>query len=98
MALRLSPGGCRSLSCDCGLFTVSILFLHKEFFMSEVSTPLAPAAAPVAAQPPAWPGTAPVAAQPPVTQAALANAAARAAASNTRRDLVEYLRLRRTRA
>jgi hypothetical protein len=32
---------------------------------------------------------------PPVTQAALANAAARAAASNARRDLVEYLRLRR---
>jgi hypothetical protein len=31
----------------------------------------------------------------PVTQAALANAAARAAASNSRRDLVEYLRLRR---
>jgi hypothetical protein len=32
---------------------------------------------------------------PPVTQAALLNAAARAAASNSRRDLVEYLRLRR---
>jgi hypothetical protein len=32
---------------------------------------------------------------PPITQAALANAAARAAASNARRDLVEYLRLRR---
>ena len=33
--------------------------------------------------------------KPPMTQAALMNAAARAAASNSRRDLVEYLRLRR---
>jgi hypothetical protein len=31
----------------------------------------------------------------PVTAAALANAAARAAASGARRELVEYLRLRR---
>jgi hypothetical protein len=31
----------------------------------------------------------------PVTVAALANAAARAAASGARRDLLEYLRLRR---
>ena len=42
-----------------------------------------------------WPagGEQPVTA--PVTQAALANAAARAAASASRRDLLEYLRLRR---
>mgnify|MGYP001552249108 CR=1 FL=1 len=32
---------------------------------------------------------------PPVTQAMLENAAARALASNARRDLIEYLRLRR---
>ena len=31
----------------------------------------------------------------PVTQAALANAAARVSASGARRDLLEYLRLRR---
>ena len=43
-----------------------------------------------------WPGGAEGGAVvPPVTQAALLNAAARAAASNARRDLVEYLRLRR---
>jgi hypothetical protein len=35
------------------------------------------------------------AAAPPITAAALANAAARAAASLSRRDLLEYLRLRR---
>lgn len=34
----------------------------------------------------------------PVTQAALLNAAARAAASCSRRDLMEYLRLRRKHA
>ena len=43
-----------------------------------------------------WPeGEGTPAIQPPVTAAALANAAARAAASNSRRDLLEYLRLRR---
>ncbi len=35
--------------------------------------------------------------QPPVTQALLANAAARAAASGARHDLIDYLRLRRKR-
>jgi hypothetical protein len=44
---------------------------------------------------PAWPENAPPPVDPPLTQAALANAAARAAASNSRRDLVAYLRLRR---
>jgi hypothetical protein len=43
----------------------------------------------------AWPAGQAQAVDPPVTQAVLANAAARAAASNSRRDLVEYLRLRR---
>lgn len=48
---------------------------------------------------PKWPAPEPVAAfAPPVTQATLANAAARAAATNSRRDLVEYLRLRRKHA
>ena len=42
-----------------------------------------------------WPGSNPPAVDPPLTQAALQNAAARAAASNSRRDLVAYLRLRR---
>ncbi len=42
-----------------------------------------------------WPAAEGSAISAPVTQAALANAAARAAASNARRDLVEYLRLRR---
>ena len=42
-----------------------------------------------------WPGGEGGEVRPPVTQAALMNAAARAAASNSRRDLVEYLRLRR---
>jgi hypothetical protein len=47
---------------------------------------------------PKWPAddAAPASAPPPaLTQAALANAAARAAASNSRRDLADYLRLRR---
>ena len=44
---------------------------------------------------PKWPTPAAASVTPPVTQAALANAAARAAATNSRRDLVEYLRLRR---
>lgn len=48
-------------------------------------------------QAPRWPAGEPAAVAAPVTQAALANAAARAAASNSRRDLVEYLRLRRKR-
>jgi hypothetical protein len=43
----------------------------------------------------AWPASGPLAVEAPVTQASLANAAARAAASNSRRDLVAYLRLRR---
>ena len=43
-----------------------------------------------------WPeGQAGGAISAPVTAAALANAAARAAASSSRRDLLEYLRLRR---
>lgn len=42
-----------------------------------------------------WPAAEGAEVPPPVTQAALANAAARAAASNARRDLVAYLRLRR---
>jgi len=42
-----------------------------------------------------WPGGEGGEVKAPVTQAALLNAAARAAASNSRRDLVEYLRLRR---
>jgi hypothetical protein len=43
-----------------------------------------------------WPeGPGPQAVQPPVSAALLANAAARAAASNSRRELLEYLRLRR---
>jgi hypothetical protein len=44
---------------------------------------------------PKWPSAEAGAITPPITQAALANAAARASASNSRRDLVEYLRLRR---
>ena len=44
---------------------------------------------------PTWPENSPPPVEPPVTQAALLNAAARAAASNARRDLVAYLRLRR---
>ena len=46
-------------------------------------------------EPPKWPQEEGKAVVPPVTHAALANAAARAAATNSRRDLVEYLRLRR---
>lgn len=42
-----------------------------------------------------WPGGGGAGASAPVTEAALANAAARAAASGARRDLLEYLRLRR---
>jgi hypothetical protein len=43
-----------------------------------------------------WPGGEEGAAvAPPVSQALLANAAARAAASGARRELMEYLRLRR---
>jgi hypothetical protein len=61
---------------------------------AEVQPPVASPVVP-AAEAPKWPaqGTAPV--HPPVTQAVLANAAARAAATNSRRDLVTYLRLRR---
>jgi hypothetical protein len=44
---------------------------------------------------PKWPSAEAGTVAPPLTQAALANAAARASASNSRRDLVEYLRLRR---
>jgi hypothetical protein len=44
---------------------------------------------------PKWPTQEPPAVAPPVTLATLANAAARAAATNSRRDLVHYLRLRR---
>lgn len=45
---------------------------------------------------PKWPEDAQGAAvAAPVSQALLANAAARAAASGTRRELIEYLRLRR---
>ncbi|HVX83676.1 MAG TPA: hypothetical protein VH253_02555 [Phycisphaerae bacterium] len=59
--------------------------------MSDVQTP-------PAAEPAKWPASGETAAvSPPLTQAALANAAARAMASNTRRDLMEYLRLRRKR-
>ena len=42
-----------------------------------------------------WPADKAPSVDAPLTQAALSNAAARAAASNSRRDLVEYLRLRR---
>ena len=42
-----------------------------------------------------WPASQSEGVSPPLTQAALANAAARATATNSRRDLVEYLRLRR---
>ncbi|HEY4329905.1 MAG TPA: hypothetical protein VGN88_09225 [Phycisphaerae bacterium] len=42
-----------------------------------------------------WPAGSEPAVTAPVTQAALANAAARAAASGSRRDLLDYLRLRR---
>ena len=42
-----------------------------------------------------WPSGGGGAVSGPVTQAALLNAAARAAASCSRRDLMEYLRLRR---
>jgi hypothetical protein len=42
-----------------------------------------------------WPADPGAAISAPVTAAALANAAARAAASGTRRDLLDYLRLRR---
>jgi hypothetical protein len=43
-----------------------------------------------------WPGgEGGGAVNPPVSQALLANAAARAAASGARRELMEYLRLRR---
>lgn len=63
--------------------------------MSDVLTiPLVPAAASGA---PAvnWPAAGSSAVGPPITQAALFNAAARAAASNARRDMAAYLRLRR---
>ena len=57
----------------------------------------AAAASPAATAAPAgsWPGGSAAPVSPPLTQALLANACARAAASNSRRDLVEYLRLRR---
>ena len=42
-----------------------------------------------------WPAGEGKSVSAPVTEAALANAAARAAASSSRRDLLEYLRLRR---
>jgi hypothetical protein len=42
-----------------------------------------------------WPTEGVGAASAPVSTAALANAAARAAASGAKRDLLEYLRLRR---
>jgi hypothetical protein len=42
-----------------------------------------------------WPAEGGGAISAPVTAAALANAAARAAARGARRDLLEYLRLRR---
>ncbi|MGN6367966.1 MAG: hypothetical protein ACTHN5_06865 [Phycisphaerae bacterium] len=48
---------------------------------------------PVAA--PKWPAREQEGVAPPATQARLAEVAARAAATNSRRDLVEYLRLRR---
>ena len=44
---------------------------------------------------PKWPAAEGGGVAPPVTQAALLNAAARASASNSRRDLIAYLRLRR---
>lgn len=46
-------------------------------------------------EPAKWPASEAGSVSPPLTQASLANAAARAMASNSRRDLVEYLRLRR---
>jgi hypothetical protein len=60
-------------------------------------TPSPSAAGPSPAPPPQWPAGDPTdpGSAPPITRAALANAAARAAASNSRRDLLEYLRLRR---
>jgi hypothetical protein len=63
---------------------------------TEIQTPASPAPAsspPVEA--PKWPTTPAAPVSPPVTQAVLANAAARAAATNSRRDLITYLRLRR---
>jgi hypothetical protein len=44
---------------------------------------------------PKWPAPEQAGVAPPITRATLANAAARAAATNSRRDLVDYLRLRR---
>ena len=44
---------------------------------------------------PKWPAPEAKGVAPPITGATLANAAARAAATNSRRDLVDYLRLRR---
>ena len=44
---------------------------------------------------PKWPAGEGSAVSAPVTAAALANAAARAASSGSRRELLEYLRLRR---
>jgi hypothetical protein len=44
---------------------------------------------------PNWPAPQGGGVSPPMTQASLLNAAARASASNSRRDLIEYLRLRR---
>ena len=44
---------------------------------------------------PKWPTPEAQGVAPPITHATLANAAARAAATNSRRDLVDYLRLRR---
>ena len=42
-----------------------------------------------------WPAQEQPGVVPPVTHVTLASAAARAAATNSRRDLVDYLRLRR---
>jgi hypothetical protein len=55
----------------------------------------APVSSPPTAQWPGSPPATPAAPAPPLVQAVLANAAARAAASGARRDLLEYLRLRR---
>jgi hypothetical protein len=46
-------------------------------------------------QPPKWPAPERPSVAPPITPVTLAGAAARAAATNSRRDLVDYLRLRR---
>jgi hypothetical protein len=46
-------------------------------------------------QTPKWPAPEQPGVAPPITPVTLASAAARAAATNSRRDLVDYLRLRR---